>query len=176
MANYNLTPGISLDSRFLTSTIPDGTTVSGFKVIAKSSVNNYIAEDYASGTTRGYVHYIDEDNNEVTAVFYEYNGSTTVVNASSFQVYSGFGVITEVDDTATLYQYLTRLSNEKVYVVSEDFSREESLNKSQIETEIEARVLGYGVPVGSVFGYDNEGQPIPAGFEEILIDDDDMRY
>ena len=174
MANYNLTKGINLGGRLISSTIPDDTAISEFKIIAKVDEDNYIAEDYANGVSRGYFHTV-VDNTDVVVEFYSYDGNETTVNVSGFRVPNDFGTIVEVDKTATLYQYLTRVSNEKVYVISEDFSKEESLPKSAIEAKIEEDIRGYGVPVGSVFGFDEEGS-IPAGFVEILIADDDMRY
>lgn len=175
MSNYNLAKGISLDDRVITSMIPDDTAISELKIIAKSSDSNYIAEDNRSGVSRGYIHYLDDNNDEVTEIFYSYDGAETTVNVDSFRVLKGFGVITEIDDTAVLYEYLTRVSNEKTYVISEDFSKKESLDKDTIISNIENQVSAYGVPVGSVFGFDHEGI-IPAGFEEIRVSDDDMRY
>lgn len=175
MSNFNLAVGIELDKRNLYSTIPDGTTISEMKYIAKGNDGCYIAEDQVDGVSRGYLHYIDENDTSVTEVFYSYDGETTTVNVPSFFVQSGFGAINEIDETAVLYEYLKRVGNEKVYVVSEDYSKKESMDKDQIKADIEDKVSGYGVPTGSVFGYDAEGD-IPAGFVEILIADDDMRY
>lgn len=175
MSNYTLAVGISLDGRELTSTIPDDTAISEMKYIAKGNPGCYIAEDIVDGVSRGYIHYFDEDNTEVTEIFYSYDGNDTTVNIGSFYVAKGFGVVTEIDETAVLYEYLKRTGNEKVYVVSEDFSKKESLDKETITSEIENQASAFGVPTGSVFGYDSE-EDIPIGYEEILIADDDMRY
>ena len=175
MSNYNLAVGISLDGRYITNTIPDDTAITEFKYIAKGNSGCYIAEDVVDGVSRGYIHYFDEDNTEITEVFYSYDGNDTTVNIGSFFIKPGFGVINEIDDTSVLYEYLTRVGNEKVYVVSEDYSKKESLDKETITSEIENQASAFGVPAGSVFGYDSEDE-IPIGYEEILIADDDMRY
>lgn len=175
MSNYNLAVGITMDDRNIGCSIPDDTVVVASSIIAKSSDTNYIAEEIVDGVSRGYAHYIDSDGNEVTNIFYLFDGTTTTTNVEQFHIGKGFGVITEVNPDATLYEYLTRHGNEKYFVVSEDFSKKESLGKDQIRSEIENSVESYCVPVGSVFGYDNEGD-IPPGFEEIPIADDDMRY
>ena len=173
MSNFNLAVGISLDDRTLTSTIPDDTVISEMKYIAKGDSGCYIAEDVVDGVSRGYVHSI-VDGEDVLNVFYSFDGTTTTVNAEHFFI-KDFGVINEVDTTSVLYQYLTRVGNEKVYVVSEDFSKKESLDRDTITSEIEDQASAFGVPAGSVFGYDKDGD-IPIGYEEILIADDDMRY
>lgn len=175
MSDFNLAVGISLDGRYITNTVPDDTSISEMKYIAKGNPGCYIAEDVVDGVSRGYIHYFDKDNNEVTEVFYSYDGNTTTVNVGSFYINDGFGTITEVDDTAVLYEYISRTGNEKVYVVSEDYSKKESLDKETIVSEIENQASAFGVPAGSVFGFDHEGD-IPIGYEEILIADDDMRY
>lgn len=176
MSEFTLGVGISLNKRYLTNAVPDATEISEMKYIAKGNDGCYIAEDNVGGVSRGYVHYIDADQNDVVELFYSYDGETTTVNVPSFFVEDGFGAITEVDETAVLYQYLKRVGNEKVYVISEDYSKEESMNKDRIISEIENQVSGYGVPTGSVFGFDVDGAEIPAGYVEILIADDDMRY
>lgn len=175
MSNYNLAVGISLDGRTIFSTVPDDTAISEMKYIAKGDGGSYIAEDLENGVSRGYIHYLDEDQNDVVEVFYSFDGTTTTVNISSFYVPSGFGVIREVDETSVLYQYIKRTGNEKFYVVSEDFSKKESLDKDTITSEIENQASAFGVPAGSVFGFDSEGS-IPVGYEEIAVADDDMRY
>ena len=176
MSEFTLGVGISLNKRYITNTIPDATEISEMKYIAKGNNGCYIAEDNVNGVSRGYIHYLDADQNDVVEVFYSYDGETTTVNIPSFFVEDGFGAVTEVDETAVLYEYLKRVGNEKVYVISEDYSKEESMNKDRIISEIENQVSGYGVPTGSVFGFDVDGAEIPAGYVEILIADDDMRY
>lgn len=58
--------------------------------------------------------------------------------------------------------------HEKVYTICDNMCLEESLTKVQIEevveTEVDTKVRGYGVPVGSIMNYD--GTTPPAGFEE----------
>lgn len=58
--------------------------------------------------------------------------------------------------------------HEKVYTICDNMCLEESLTKVQIEevveTEVDTKVRGYGVPVGSIMNYD--GTTPPAGYEE----------
>lgn len=157
----NLSIGINLDNRTLSLNIPDETTIEDLKYIAKVNSNNYIAEDTVNGVSRGYYHFLNENDEAETAIFYQYDGTTTSVNIDSFTLPDNFGTITEVDETATLFNYINRNSHEKVYVVSEDYAKSESMTKDDIKSFIR----GYGVPVDSVFNYD--GNDIPGGFEEV---------
>lgn len=157
----NLSIGINLDNRTLSLNIPDETTIEDLKYIAKVNSNNYIAEDTVNGVSRGYYHFLNENNEAETAIFYQYDGTTTLVNIDSFTLPDNFGTITKVDETATLFDYISRNSHEKVYVISEDYAKNESMTKDDIKSFIR----GYGVPVNSVFNYD--GNDIPGGFEEV---------
>lgn len=157
MSKYTLQTGISLNNRTLFLNIPNGTSINSLKYIAKTdNPNNYIAED----NEIGYFHYLDEEENEVISIFYRKNG----INHESIKLPDNFGVITEIDDTAVLYQYIKRTSHEKVFVISEDMGQKESMGKEDIEIEVEENVKQYLVPTGSIIGYD--GTDIPEGFEE----------
>ena len=57
MSNCNLKLGDSLSDRTLISTIPNNTTVSSKKYIAKSGDFDCIAEELTNGTTTGYIQY-----------------------------------------------------------------------------------------------------------------------
>ena len=158
--NHNLTIGINLNNRTLTNNIPDNTTVSGLKYIAKVNDNNYIAENIINGISKAYFHYV-KDGEDIDEIFYSSDG----INVNKITLPIDFGTITEVDDTAELYQYITRVSHEKVYVVDEDLNKRESLDKEQIEANVDLQVRGYGLPIDSVIGFD--GDEIPDGFEEV---------
>lgn len=159
MAYLNI--GINLDNRSLSLNIPDDTTIEEFKYIAKVNSNNYIAEDIQNGVSIGYYHFLNENDEAETAIFYQYDGNTTSVNVENITLPDNFGTITEVNETATLFDYISRNSHEKVYVVSEDFAKTESMGKDDIKSFIR----GYGVPVNSVFNFD--GNDVPEGFEEV---------
>lgn len=154
--DYNLTPGINLDNRKIYFNIPSGTTISGSKVIIQTdNANNYIGEN----TTGGYYHYV-EDGDEVVTYFYDSN-----TNLSNVVLPDGFGTIIEVDTTATLYEYITRKSHEKMYAHSEDFDKRETLDIDGIKAEVEEQARSYGVPIDSIFGFDGIPTDIPGGYE-----------
>lgn len=148
--NYNLDIGINLNDRFLYLSIPNNSNITEFKYICKTDNNNYLAED----STGGYYHYEGEDT-----YFYKPND----INLESIKLPDDFGIIFEIDETSVLFEYIERVSHEKVYVTTEDWAKEESLPKSAIIGEIEEGVRSYGVPTGSIMGYD--GETIPGGFE-----------
>lgn len=155
MSNYNLEVGINLNGRTIYCEIPAGTSITAKKYIAKThNPENYIAEENG----QAYYHYNDEVH-----IFYD-----ATHNVSDFTLPVDFGVITEVDNTAVTYEYISRTSHEKVYVVSEDFARQESLNKEQIEANVDEQVRSYGLPTDSVIGFD--GDEIPDGFEVVEYD------
>lgn len=168
--NHTIIVGTDLNSRKITCSIPDTTEITELKYIAKVTDDKYIAENKMTveGQTGecsvGYYHYNDTIN-----IFYLRNSSGVVTNLSNFTLPDDFGTVTEIDDTAVLYNYLTRDCHEKVYVICEDFCKEESMNKSQILTAIEdeaaEQAKSYGVPNGSIFNFD--GDTIPGGFEEV---------
>lgn len=161
MSNYNLDVGINLNERVLNLSIPNETEITDLKYIAKTdNSNNYIAET----NNKGYFHYI-ENGEEVSEIFYEKNN----VNLNRIVLPENFGTIVEIDSTAILYEYITRASNEKVFVFGEDFSKSESMNKDDILTEIEENVRAYGVPVDSIVGFD--GDEIPDGYVEVSMTD-----
>lgn len=161
MSNYNLDVGINLNERVLNLEIPNGTEISDLKYIAKTdNLNNYIAE----ADNQAYFHYV-ENGEEVFEIFYEKNN----INLNQIVLPKNFGTIIEIDSTAILYEYITRASNEKVFVFGEDFSKSESMNKGDILTEIEENVRAYAVPVDSVVGFD--GDEIPDGYVEVSMTD-----
>lgn len=168
--NHTITIGTDLNGRKITATIPETTEITEQKIIAKTNSNNYIAENKMTveGQTGecsvGYYHYLNGDQAE-TAMFYVRNSSEVVVNLTNFTLPDDFGVVTEIDDTAVLYDYLFRNCHEKVYVICEDFCKEESMTKDDIKTEIEEQARSYGVPVNSIFNFD--GDTIPGGYEEV---------
>ena len=168
--NYNLTIGINLDDRSLITDIPDDTEVSEFKYIAKVDENNFIAEDfievegYVGKCSIGYINYL-KDNQPCKGIFYLKSNSNIDVNSESITFPEKFGVITEIDDTAVLYPYIKRKKKKKVYVMGEDLSKKESLDKNEIKTEIEEQVRSSAVPTNSVMGFDGEASEIPGGFE-----------
>lgn len=164
--NYNLTPGINLNDRTIYFNIPSGTTISEFKKIVETDdPDNYIAEDIDGGVSRGYYHYVNSENQEVFGIFYTSDGT----NLSSIKLPVDFGTIIEIDDSAELYEYISRISHEKVYVVSEDFAKKESLGKEDIIAIIDEYVRSYGVPTNSIFRFDGIEADIPGGF--IVTDD-----
>jgi hypothetical protein len=166
MSNYNLKVGINLDGRTLYNNLSTHVSISTKKYIAKThNKDNYIVEE----NNKGYYHYVDSDDNEVIGIFYEKN----VTNLSNFKLPADFGTITEVNETAVLYEHLLRASHEKVYVVSEDFGKQESLPKGDIETLVDETVRGYGVPFDSILGFDGEESEIPEGY--ILTDNPNVR-
>ncbi len=168
--NHTIIVGTDLNGRKITCSIPDTTEITEQKIIAKVTDDKYIAENKMTveGQTGecsvGYYHYNDTIN-----IFYLRNSSGIVTNLTNFTLPDDFGTVTEIDDTAVLYNYLTRDCHEKVYVICEDFCKEESMNKSQILTAIEdeaaEQAKSYGVPNGSIFNFD--GDTIPGGFEEV---------
>lgn len=168
--NYNLTPGISLDDRNLITNIPDDTEIKEFKYIAKVDENNYIAEDfievdgYDGKCSIGYIRYL-ENNEPHQGIFYLKSNSNVQINVENIIFPKKFGVITEINEDAVLYSNITRKSNEKVYVIGEDLSKKESLDKNTIQTNIEESVRSYGVPNNSVIGFDGNENDIPNGYE-----------
>ena len=164
--NHTIIVGTDLNGRKITCSIPDTTEITEQKIIAKVNNNNYIAENKMTvdGQTGecsvGYYHYLNGETEE-TAIFYLKNSSEVVTNLTNFKLPDDFGVCTEIDDTAVLYDYLTRNCHEKVYVICEDFCKEESLSKEGIKNE----VRGYGVPTNSVMGFDGTEEDIPGGYE-----------
>lgn len=168
--NHTIIVGTDLNDRKITCSIPNTTEITELKYIAKVTDDKYIAENKMTveGQTGecsvGYYHYNDTIN-----IFYLRNSSEIVTNLSNFKLPDDFGTVAEIDDTAVLYNYLTRDCHEKLYVICEDFCKEESMNKSQILTAIEdeaaEQAKSYGVPNGSIFNFD--GDTIPGGFEEV---------
>ena len=157
MSNYNLEIGINLNKRKLALTIPDNTEISELKYICKTdNSDNYIAEE----NNQAYFHYV-EDGEEVNEIFYKKNDT----NINQIQLPENFGTIVEVDEEAVLYKYITRVSNEKVYVMGEDFSKKESLDIDGIKAEVEEQVRNYGIAEDSIIGFD--GDTIPDGYEEV---------
>lgn len=157
--NYKLAIGINLDDRKLTLNIPDNTNISELKYVIKTdNQNNYIIEN----DNKGFIHYV-ENGEEINELFYV-KGS---VNLKEITLPDNFGTIIEVDETSKLYNYILRKSHEKVYVVSEDFAKEESMNKDELKTEIEETVRGYGVPIDTIMGFDGMETDIPGGYEII---------
>lgn len=160
MSDYKLDIGINLNDRKLSLNIPNETEISDLKYICKTdNTDNYIAEE----NNKGYFHYV-KNGEEINEIFYEKNN----VNLNEIVLPKHFGIIVEIDDTAVLYEYLKRTANEKVYTIGEDFSREESMKKDDIQTEIEENIRSYGVPNDSVIGFD--GDEIPNGYVEVGID------
>lgn len=167
--DHTLTIGTDLNGRKINCSIPNTTEITALKYIAKVNSNNYIAENKMAveGQTGecsvGYYHYLNGDQAE-TAIFYLRNSEGVVTNLTNFTLPDDFGVCTEIDETAVLYDYLTRNCHEKVYVICEDFCKEESLPKNEILDTIDSKVKGYAVPINSIFNYD--GNSIPDGYEE----------
>lgn len=157
--------GTDLNDRKIVCSIPDTTEITELKYIAKVNDSNYIAENKMTveGQTGecsvGYYHYDDTIN-----IFYLRNSSGIVTNLTNFKLPDDFGVCTEIDDTAVLYNYLKRNCHEKVYVICEDFCKEESMNKAQIEA-LTAKLSG--VPENAIVGF--TGTTIPEGYD--LIDE-----
>lgn len=167
---HTITIGTDLNNRKITSSIPDTTEISELKCIAKVNDNNYIAENKMTVEGQigecsvGYYRFLNGDTIE-TSIFYLKNSSGIVTNLANFTLPDDFGVVTEIDDTSVLYEYLSRNTREKVYVIGEDYSKEESLGKNDIRNEIETKVRGYGVPINSVMGFKGTADQIPPGFE-----------
>ena len=101
-----LSIGIDLSGRTITNSAASGLTITASKTIASTHSGNYIAES-SSGA---YYHANGEDT-----YFYD-----TGTNLGSFDLPENFGVIIEVDESSVFFDYLTRVDNEKTYVLSED--------------------------------------------------------
>lgn len=127
MSDYNLTVGINLSNRKLKNTIPNNTTVSEFKYIAKVNNDNYIAEDVIDNVSKCYIHYL-KNGEDYEEIFYSSDGT----NINEITVPYNFGTITEIDDTASLYQYITRVAHEKVYAMDEDSNKQETMTRDEI--------------------------------------------
>lgn len=166
MSNKTLTVGCDLNGRKLACAIPDTTVISELKYIAKVTDDNYIAEDLRTveGQTGdcsvGFYHYNDADY-----IFYLRNSSGVVTNLTSINLPDDFGVVTEINKDSTLYDYITRNCHEKVYVLCEDFCKEEAMTKSEVNTKIEDEVGAHGVPTNGIMNFD--GDTIPGGYEEV---------
>lgn len=169
--DHTINVGTDLNGRKLITNIPDTTEITALKYIAKVNSNNYIAENKMTveGQTGecsvGYYHYLNGETEE-TAIFYIRNSTGVVTNLTNFTLPDDFGVVTEIDSTAVLYDYIKRNCHEKVYVICEDFCKEESMTKSEIKDNVNEQVRGYGVPVDSVMGFTGTAAEIPAGFEQ----------
>lgn len=164
--DHTIIVGTDLNGRKIITNIPDTTEITELKYIAKVNDNNYIAENKMTveGQTEecsvGYYHY-----NDAIYIFYIRNSSEVVTNLTNFTLPDDFGVCTEIDNTAVLYNYIKRNCHEKVYVICEDFCKEESMTKGQIKDNINEQVRGYGVPVDTVMGFTGTEDEIPPGFE-----------
>ena len=166
MNNKTLTVGCDLNGRKLACAIPDTTVISELKYIAKVNDDNYIAEDLRAveGQTGdcsvGFYHYNDADY-----IFYLRNSNSVVTNLTSINLPDDFGVVTEINKDSTLYDYITRNCHEKVYVLCEDFCKEEAMTKSEVNTKIEEEVGSHGVPTNGIMNFD--GDTVPGGYEEV---------
>lgn len=149
--NYNLDIGINLNDRTLYLSIPENSDITELKYICKTDKNNYIAED----STGGYYHY-----NGTNTYFYD-----SGVNVETINLPENFGTIIEIDNTSVLYEFIERVSHEKVYVTSEDYAKQESMSKDDITTKVENEVSAYGVQMNSVIGFDGTADEIPDGYE-----------
>lgn len=163
--DHTINVGCDLNGRKITASIPDTTEITELKYIAKVNDNNYIAENKMTveGQTGecsvGYYHY-----NDAIHIFYLRNSTGVVTNLSNFTLPDDFGVVTEIDDTAVLYNYLKRNCHEKVYVLCEDFCKEESLTKNAIKDII---LKNSGVPANGILAFNGEAADIPDGFVQI---------
>lgn len=132
---YTLQIGIDLSGRTLSASIPAGTVVSANKYIARSINGNYIAERVTNGTSYGVLSVGGSET-----VFYQSTGSSTPINMGAFTLPDTFGVLSEVDETATLYEYINREAHEKLYVFTEDMAKvelDEALAEAEVNVNIE---------------------------------------
>lgn len=106
-----LTVGTDLSNRKVTLSLPSGTTISDYKVVARGYSNCYIYEDS-------------------TGVYWVTPNHSGILPSNNNTIHEEFGVITEIDETAVSYPYLSRVDNEKVYVHSEDLGRVELKTKT----------------------------------------------
>lgn len=161
MSDYKLEVGINLDNRKLNVSIPVNTPITQLKYIAKThNSNNYIYED----NHQAFIHYV-EDGEEYNVYFYD---DRATLIPPFITLPKNFGTIIEVDEKAVCYPYIKRVVHDKVYVITEDFAKKESMDREQIENEVEYQVRSYRLPENSVVGFD--GTTIPDGFEEVTDD------
>lgn len=117
MAYLNI--GTDMSGRAVTPTIPDAAEFTETKIVVKGYGNAKITEIV--------------DNGEVTVIYETATDSGILYNRpvgeagvnTAAYLPDDFGVITEVDETAISYVYLSRTDHEKTYAVTEDMAKVE---------------------------------------------------
>lgn len=151
MSLATLATGTDLNSRKLYLSIPTWTEFNSElgveKVIARTNNGSYLYEireeddDWDTGNIivvhrGGYVSGRSSGN------LYNYSPDTVSghrYNPESITLPSDFGIVTEVDETSVLYQYIQREINEKLYLHTEDHERVEGVSKADFDALV-ARV------------------------------------
>ena len=113
MAKCNLKIGDSLSDRTLTSTIPNNTTVSSKKYIAKSGDFDCIAEELTNGMTTGYIQYykasgIEWNQSNITNTYIggvKYANNLWVAAGSRGLYYSDNGIDWDQSNSTDSYHF-----------------------------------------------------------------------
>lgn len=117
MAYLNI--GTEMSGRAVTPTIPDAAEFTETKIVVKGYGNAKIVETVIDGAVSVYYQTATDSGTLYSRPVGE-SGTNTAVYLPD-----DFGVITEVDESAVSYVYLSRSDHDKTYAVTEDMAKVE---------------------------------------------------